>query len=184
MKETRPFPFLAIIALTGAVGVLIATHWGVGYFADSKYYLNAARNLLDVHELVITTASGDRVPLATWPPLFPALLALIGLIGIDFSDGDRWLNALAFCANISLVGLIIYRCTRSRWTSMIGSFLMLTTLDMLRIHTFAGTEPLFLFLFLIGLFLLGRYLETSRGWYLLSSSFAVALASLARYPGI
>ena len=42
------------------------------------------------------------------PPLFSAGLAGLGFIGIDPVDGDGWINALIFEANITLLGLIDY----------------------------------------------------------------------------
>lgn len=184
---------LALLALLGIATLLYATPWGAGIFFDSTIYIEAARNLLSGCGLSIPSGSGlnitstneELTPLTHFPPLFPALLAMIGILGIDPRDGARLLNALAFGANIFMVGLALDRCPRvSVWTSLFGSFLVLISADMLQIHSMAMTEPTFISFGLLGLILLDMYLENSRRRFLCGSAVAIALALLSRYAGV
>ena len=56
---------------------------------------------------------GKLVPLLLWPPLFPAISAAPGLIGIDPLTSVRWVNALFFGANIILIGAIAGQMSRA-----------------------------------------------------------------------
>ena len=61
---------------------------------------------------------------------------------------------------------------------------MLSSVDMLRIHSIAWTEPVFIFFGLSGLFLLCAYLQNRATFLLIASSGAIALAFLSRYAGV
>lgn len=177
--------FLVVLAMVGVVILLFATTLGAGISPDSMVYIGAARNLLSGRGLSMSFGGDKAAPMTHYPPLFPTLLAVIGIFGMDPLDGARWLNVFLFGANILLVGLVINRCTRgSIWISIFGSSLMLISVDMLRIHSMAWTEPAFIFFGLFGLFLLGSYIENPRPLLLFASSSMVALAFLARYPGV
>ena len=177
--------FLVALALSGVIILLFATRWGAGISPDSTVYIGTARNLLSGRGLSVPFGGDQAGPMTHYPPLFPTLLAVIGIFGMDPLNGARWLNAFLFGSNILLVGLVINRCTRgSIWISLFGSFLMLTSFDILSIHSMAWTEPAFIFFGLLGLFLLGSYIENPRPLLLFASSSMVALAFLARYPGV
>ncbi len=181
-----PYYLLALITLSviGATAVLFSTRWGIGLSPDSVVYIGAARNLLSGNGLSVPSYSGEFTPMTQYPPLFSIWLAGIGYIGIDPMDGARWLNALLFAANITLVGLVVYASTRSLLPSIFGSLLMMGSLPAVQIHSMAWSEPLFIFFGILGLFLLALYMEKPRYVILAVSSMAVALAFLARYAGI
>jgi hypothetical protein len=182
-KDYRVF-VIAVLSVIGIVSLLFATTWGIGISPDSNTYISVARNLLDGHGLTQTSANGTIVPMTHYPPLYPMLLAMIGIFGIDLLDGARYLNAFLFGANIIIVGLVISRSLRgSVWTSIFGSFLVLTSGVMITIHSMAWTEPLFVFFGLLGLFLLALYIENPKPLLLITCSGAISLAFLARYPG-
>lgn len=163
---------ISLLSLAGAGAVLIATRWGVGLNNDSVAYIAAARDLLH----------GRGFPTAHWPPLFPAALALLGLLGVDPLAGARWLNTALFAANIVLVGLIVARYGGGLlWTSALAAFLMLA--NMLFIHSMAWSEPLFFFLGLAGILCMAAYLDGPRPVLLLASAGAVGCAVLTRYVG-
>jgi hypothetical protein len=182
---------LVVLSLSGIAILLYSTVWGAGLTPDSTVYIATARNLLKGNGLVMPSQNpqlmdtGYMVPLVGKQPLYPTLLAMIGVFGADPMIGARWLTAFLFGANIMLVGLVIYQWTRgSMWAALLGSLLMLTSPDMLRVHQSALTEPVFLFLSLLGLAGLSSYLESPKPSRLLASSIAVALALLARYTGV
>jgi hypothetical protein len=173
---------LLILALIGVIAVLFATSSGIGISPDSTVYIGAARNLLQGRGLSESTASGTK-PLTHFPPLLPSLLAVGGLLGVEPLAGARWLNAILFGATILLGGLLIRLYTRGAlWAALLGSFLLLTSHDMLLIHSMAWTEPLFLYFGFLGLALLAAHFDGRNT--LVASSVAVAFAFLARYSGV
>ena len=137
-------PFIAAIALIGISLLLFSTKWGVGLSPDSATYIEGARNLLKGLGYSSLSGSGTPTPITRQLPLFSASLSIIGFFGIDPLDGARWFNAFLFGANIFLVGFLINRNTHSAHISIFGAFLMLTSIDMLKIHSMAWTEPLFI----------------------------------------
>jgi hypothetical protein len=175
---------LAVLGLSGLLCLIYATRCGVGIHPNSVVYVSAARSLLAGHALVSPPDSGTSKPMSHFGPLYPTLLAAIGLSGVDPLDGARWLNALIFAANIVGVGLLIAACSGgSTWTPVAGSLLALSSVPMLGAHATALTEPLFILLGFLGLFLLAAYFESSELLFLFASSFATGLAFLDRYAG-
>ena len=173
---------LGALALLGMVSSLYATRRGVGLTSDSVYYLGTARSLLDGRGFV--TQSPVPRPVTDWPPLFPSLLAAFGLLGLSLRVGARWLNAGLFGATILLAGLAIRHVTSgSLRGSVFCAFLMAASVDLLRVYSQAGSDPLFIFLAILGLVLLGAHLEQPKPRRLIGAGIAVGLAFLARYPG-
>jgi dolichyl-phosphate-mannose-protein mannosyltransferase len=184
MEKLRSLIIPITLALLGIGGAIYATRWGVGLIADSKYYLGAAQSLLNGQGLVLPTPTGESVPMTNWPPLFSALLAGLGLLGIDLQVGARWLNTGLFGASILMTTLAIRHVTGgSTRLALLGGFLMATSVDLLYVHTLAGTEPLFIFFGLLGLVLVGAHLERPRPRFLFGAAAAIGLAFLSRYPG-
>lgn len=171
-----------LFALVGALGVVFTTKFGAGLSPDSVVYVTAARNLLQGRGFVELGGPDRWPPLVHFPPLYPALLALAGLGLVDPIHVARWLNALLFAANIGLVGLIIFEGTRGSWRAAAGgAFLAATAVDLLSVHSMAWSEPLFIFLGLLGLCLLARYARSPSPRRFVASATAIAAAALARY---
>jgi hypothetical protein len=177
---------VAVLSLLGVVAALYATQLGAGAFPDSLVYLRAANNLLEDRGLTYASpGDGMQTPLVYFPPLYSAVLAAIGLFGADLWSAARWLNAILFGANIFLVGFTINRMARARAAAPVPvSLLMLASLTMLRVHSAALTEPMFIFLAFAGLFTLAKHIENSRPLFLASAAGLAALAFLTRYVGL
>ena len=184
-RQPLAIPLFVSLALVGATALLFATPWGIGLSLDSLAYVTAARQLLHGDGYSLPSADGRPVRLTFYPPFFSGALATTGLLGLDPLDGARWLHAFLFGANVVLVGLMIHRSTdRSLPTATVGSLLMLGSVDILRIHTMAWSEPLFLFLTLLGLFSLACHLDSPKTTLLVASSIAIGLGCVTRYAGI
>ncbi|MGH7848146.1 MAG: hypothetical protein ACREQW_23630 [Candidatus Binatia bacterium] len=186
LRLTASFVIVAMLfAITGSLTLLFATREGVGVSPDSTYYLAAARSLMNGQGLTAPALDGEMRPLTQFPPLFPALIALAGIAGIEPLAAARWINGAFFAGNIFLVGLILYRLTRGSFlVSVLGAFLTLTAVDLLEIHAMAWTEPGFIFLILAGSLLLGAYLAEGNPVLIFAAATAAALALLDRYAGI
>ncbi len=169
----------AAVTLAGIIGLLAMTRWGIGTSPDSVHYIKAARHLLGSE-----AASQGDASLTHFAPLYPFLLALVGLTGVDPLDGARWLNALLFGANIFLVGHIL-RSSRhaAAWPWLLATVLMALSMPALSVHAVALTEPVFILLGLAGFLLLGKYLENQNVRFLVGSAFVIGIAFLARYAG-
>ncbi len=186
-KTTNRAVPLALLTLgfAGIAVFVIATARGIGITTDSTAYIWAARSLSQSQGLSCgLSASGELLPMIHYPPLFPAILGILAYTGIDPLHGARWLNAFLFGANILLVGLVVWHHTRSRWISILGSFIMLTSTLMLGLHTVAKTEPLFFFFILLGWLLLAAHAANPNRTLLLLTSIVAGLAFLARFPGL
>ena len=128
------------------------------------------------------TAASARCPYT--PPLFPLLLAGIGLFGADIVQAARWLNALLFGGTIFLAGYFIARFTRSGLLGLLSAALLLFSPILVRVYAWAMSEPVFLFLGFLGLFLSLRYASAPSRPRLVAAALACGLSFLARYIGV
>jgi hypothetical protein len=176
-----PFLVMAMCASIGGAIMLFTTQWGVGVTTDSTIYINVARNLLQGYGWSHPPGS----PMTHYPPLYPLVLSLSGLLGSDPIDGARWVQAFLFFATLLCSGVMIYGATNSSTLAWItGLLLLLTSNTMIYVYDFAWSESLFILLCLAGFLLLGKYFEESRQRLLLASSIMIGLAFLTRYAGV
>ena len=182
-----------------ALSLYTTSAHGVRTSPDSLYYISTARSLLNGEGLVahmpavidvltggVTTfeETAEARPLTHWPPLYPISLAAIGLTGLDLFSGARYLNALLFGANVWLIGWLILREIGSTGWSLAASLAMITSPALLRIHSFAWSEPLFILLTTISLFLLIYHHRSNHLGLLILAGICSALAFLTRYIGV
>lgn len=171
---------LGTLALLGVFFVLRATTRGVGVSPDSTVYISIARGMLNRLGFQFPLQSGGD-----FPPLYPALLALGGLVTGDPSTAARPLNAILFGCNILLVGIALQHITRnSFWVPLFGAALMVSAGTMLTIHTMAWSEPLFIFLALSGMIALAQFISSPQLFWLAIAAVAMGLAAVNRYVGI
>ena len=115
--------------------------------------------------------------------MFPAVLGVIGRMGVDPMVGARWLNALIFGANVALVGLLAYRITKSYWLGILGALVLSVSPVMLQVHTSVWSEPMYIFFGFLALGLITRYVRDPKGILVLAAGFAAGLAFLTRWTG-
>lgn len=174
---------VAGVAATGSVAILRLTSIRAYCTRDSSSYLGAARNAIEGRGLTLPWGSPPDRPLVHFPPLYPAVLAAVGLLGPDPLAVARWFNAVLFGANIALVAFAVFGVTRNRFLSCLGAVLMGASPAMLRMHTAAWSEPLFIFLTLTALAALHSYAQRPARWVFLLACGATALAFLCRWAG-
>jgi 4-amino-4-deoxy-L-arabinose transferase-like glycosyltransferase len=173
------------LALLGAGLVLAATRIGAGTSPDSVVYIGVARNLLAGRGLTEPFGAEVDTALTRFPPLYSWLLAAGGPVGVDPLAMARWLAALLFGANILFVGLaLVALLPQSRWLPLVGSLLLLTGLPLLTMHSMAWSEPLFLLLSFLGLFLLAESLGSGKAMTFALAGVLTGLAFLTRYAAI
>ncbi len=176
---------MASLAMIGVATVLYVTSWGIGTDVDSASYSMAARNLAAGKGLTLQLPDTNHfVPLSAFPPLFPVTLAAWACLSRNVFGAARWLNAVLFGLNIVLIGYIVKRCTAWNLGGFFSALLALTTVDVVNVHSYLISEPLFLFIALCGLILITRYIEKPTIPRLLLLSLIVSLTVMTRYVGV
>jgi len=178
---------LSMIALSliGVLTVHFVAKQGIGNTADAAVYIGVADSLLRGQGLNVPFGQAEPYPMTHFPPLFPALIAAVGFFGMDPQNAAKWIQSFLFGANIFLVGVIIKKnAPGSLWASLCGCFIILSSMTLFRIHLFALSEPLFIFLGFLGLFLLAEYSHNARKSFLIAAATAIGLAALTRYIGV
>jgi hypothetical protein len=173
------------LAVLGALAVLFVTRNGIGLSTDSVVYIDGARSLAR-GDGFISGFNGHVAPITHWPPLYPAVLASIGVLGIDPIFGTRVLAILLFAANVFVVGWLVRRHgSGAVLPAMATSLLVLTSADLLEVHAWAWSEPLFLLLGALGIHHLVVYFEYPHiRRRLIAAAALLGLASLTRYLGV
>ncbi|MHB1347182.1 MAG: glycosyltransferase family 39 protein [Candidatus Humimicrobiaceae bacterium] len=175
----------------------ITSTTGPGMSPDSVAYVAAARNILDGNGMAVLFNSDGTIPLNLWqpvhlneaihvfkwPPLYPFMLSLVGISGLDIIEGARWLSSALFGLNIFMIGFIIIKTTRSIFLSLSASLIFLFSKEIIYIHHTIWTEPLFILLGFFGLFFLINFIDTKKLSFLFLSALFIGLSFLTRYSG-
>ena len=181
-------PDIACVAIMGLVAfatVLLSTVSGIGLSLDSFDYIYAAQNLVAGHGLNSNHTTGQLAPFTHFPPLYPLSLAALGLLGLEPLVAARWLNSLCFPLSVILIGLITRINLGCRfWLMGLSCFLVTTSINMIKVFSFALSEPLFITFVLGKLFFLSLYLKSSERPFLLVGAACASLALLTRYVGV
>jgi 4-amino-4-deoxy-L-arabinose transferase-like glycosyltransferase len=172
------------VILAAAVAVeLSAMRLGPALHADSAAYIAGARNLVEGMGFSRPSGPTGVKPITVHAPGFSLALAGLQLLGLEAIAGARILNALLFGLNCVMVGVATRQVTSSPWAGVLGSLLMLTSPTMIEVHSWALSEPTYIFLGLVGLWLLSVALASGRMGTLVVSAGALGLALLTRYVG-
>jgi hypothetical protein len=177
-----------VIVLVSAVIATSAEFWltrnGPGASGDSVHYMQGANNLLSGHGFSRLKANGQYIPITGFPPGFSITLAGLGLVGLPAFEAGRILNAVLFGLNTALIGYLIFRSTHLGLLAILGSWMFMYAQNIVQIHSWVMSEPLFLFLSLLVFILLDLYLQRGRLGVLVLASLVIGFASLTRYVGL
>ncbi len=170
---------LGLLGLAGSIIAMLATsRYGAGLSPDSTYYIEVARAL----------ASGHGIPayFTFQPPLFPAILALMGaLTGRDPLLLSHVLNAALFGIIIYVSGMLFFnRFTKYHGFALFGLLMIVVSKPLFAVAVMAWSEPLAICFMLISLYALDRFLAEKRKIFLALSIMAASLACLSRYIGV
>jgi len=202
MLETRyskiSLPAMIFFAVSGFFMIVFVTSkWGIGLSPDSAGYLAGAKNIINGKGISLIYDSNGN-PLMTWlpwtdneinhlfpwPPFFPLVLSIFGFMKINLIEAGRWLNAALFGANIFLITLIVKKYLKSFFLLIFAPIILITSGDMIKIHSMLWSEPLFIFLSLLGFIFLINFLENKKILFLLIASLFFSLAFFTRTVGI
>jgi 4-amino-4-deoxy-L-arabinose transferase-like glycosyltransferase len=178
------FVSLLLLAVIGTLLILRATPQGLGLSDDSIAYIAGARSLLAGQGYREAWLASNQ-PVTHFPPGFSSVLAFFGLLGIDPLRGARFVNALLFGLNAALLGILAWRMTPSLTSGLVLSALFVTNGEMLQVHAVAMSEPLFIFLSLMSIWMFDLYFERHHHWlWLIFCAMFVGAAYLTRYAGL
>jgi hypothetical protein len=186
MKQKQQF-WIALTIMLSCLGIaliLYQTQLYPGVGGDSVHYVMGAENILSGKGYARLSGGGEVRPITGFPPLYSIVLAGVGLTKVDLFEGARILNAALFGVSIFLTSKLLFAYTRSIMTSLIGGALVLTSLSLVNIYSMVMTEPLFIFLMLLAILTLVRYLDTQKVAYLILSGIMVSLSVMTRYVGL
>jgi hypothetical protein len=181
-----PLTFILLLSLLAGLGiglVFYVTPQGLGLSDDSIAYIAGARSLLNGRGYREAWLASNG-PVTHFPPGFSTLLALIGLSGIDPLRGTRLLNSVLFGVNIFLAGLIGWRMTASKLAGTALALLFGANASILRVHSVAMSEALYIFFGLMSFLALSFFFEIKKNIWLFVSGSLVACAYLTRYAGL
>ena len=157
---------------------------GPGLINDSIAYIAGARSILAGTGYSQIWLATELQPITHYPPLFSLVLSIVGLFDVDPLLGARMVNTLLLGVNIILAGILGWRIFEDRFAGFLLALLFTISGAIFRIHSFAISEPLFLFFCLAG-FLLLEFHFMSRGKviWIVCLGITVGLAILDRYVG-
>jgi len=173
----------ALIALAVFV-VIVATSLGVGVSPDSTAFIGTARRWLQ--QMHVAGINGPISRSTYFGPLYPLSLTIGSAITrLDPRVVARWLNVVAFPANLLLAGMMVRRAVpAAKLAPVVAALVILTSIPILTIHTMAWTEPAFLCLFLIDVAAVDRYLRRPTRFGLALIACVSAACVLQRFAGL
>jgi hypothetical protein len=172
------------LASLGILLILFHTRNGPGITGDSVHYVMGAENLLAGRGYARTAGGGEAIPITGFPPGYSGVLTGVGLFGEDLFQGGRILNSILFGATVFIVGLLIFRYSRSVVASLIGSALILLSEDLIHVYSWVMSEGLFIVLMLLAVLVLVPFIEKGGIGKLVLGASILAIATLTRYVGL
>ncbi len=170
----------AIAFLGSALSLARQVSYGPGLEWDSVAYVSVARNLLAGDGFV--QFNGNMYTL--WPPLYPLLLAAGGLGGLDPYAVAGPLNAIIFGLTVFVAGRWLGRRLETRFLALWGCLAIALSFHLVRLSSYALSEPVFILLTLMALIQADKYLDEGRRSALVWAGIFAGLACLTRYAGV
>lgn len=188
----RPTAILVGLAIFGMVGFLLillsTARFGVGVSHDSAFYLSGAKSILEGDGYSTPIVPWDHPestePIISWPPLFPLIVAVISLTGVEPIIGARFLNALIFGLIAMVAGFYLLRRTGSLLIATVGCVCVLTSFPLVFVSKMAWSEPLFILMITLFCFSMASFSENQKPIYLIAAALLAALSFLTRFIGV
>ena len=159
-----------------AGSLMYSAKCGLGITYDSQNYLAAAESLAKGGAL--ETQFGE--PYMAQPPLFPVLLYVLKLD----QQGRFFFNLVCLACSLMLFWQIIGMVITSFPLRLVAFGCMGLSTQLLLLHNFVWSEPLFLTLLYLMIFLSFRFYDSPRWYLLLIISLAGVLLCLQRNAGL
>ena len=169
---------LFILALIAGFLVSYATSlYGIGLSQDSVVYMAAAQNMAAGNG--ITSFNGT--PVTLWPPLYPGIVALIGLLtGSDVVVVARYLNIILAILIVLLTGIYARQLRISDIPALGAAAITAWSFPIVATRVMAWSEPLFIVFVVLSLMALTRFITHHTVYSLLFFTIAASLAVVTR----
>lgn len=179
---SRHWDALAACAVACTFVYLFTRLSGIGISPDSVHYESAATHIRD--QLSFTDFN-DK-PLVDFPLGYPLFLAALSkLSGCSVLKIAPWVNAALLSGLILLTGILMRRMWKITRIYRIAILSLLACSPaLMEIYAMLWSETLFLFLSLLFLFALHRYVNSLSWGSLFFAASVAALACVTRYAGI
>ena len=163
-------------------GLVLAREWtyGVALFWDSIYYISVARHLLQGEGFVTLFEH----PYTSWPPLYPALLAITSCFIFDPHDVAGPVNAVIFGLTVFVTGRYLRERLESDILALWGCFAVMLSIPLAWMAAWALSEPLFILLATLSLVQVDIFLNTQKRSAIIWAAIFTAMACLTRYMGV
>ena len=182
LKRVSLLPFIVLVAVLGAVHVLVRTStYGATITPDSVYYLSVAANLSAGEGLQNFRGEG----VSHWPPFFPILLAALNRVGIELVDAGRLVSVVAFGLIILLSGLHLRRTLISPLLAVGATLVLATSFNLTHFASSILSEACFILFVLLALTQIESFLTRRAAWPSLAlAAVCSALAAVTRFAGV
>ena len=174
---------LILVALFGALLIFYSTNWGPWAYSDSSAYLASARNLIHSQGFGFSNPDGTFGPFTYYPPLYPLLLAIPGLLRIDMVLGARLLDVIFFGLTILVLTWGSSRFYPDKWGPFALGFLLLSSITLVDDFSSLMSEPSFILTGFSGLVALLFYIKGHNRLSFFLAALLTSLAMLSRYIG-
>jgi len=182
-KINNSILFLLSASILGAVAIYIATiNHGLALTSDSVGYVGVARNLIEGNGF--TNFNGETF--VYQPPLYPLLLAAFGILtNTDILDISSIFHSILHGLIIFTSGLFLLKVFKSNKSlAIVGIIIVLFSQIVFKISTMALSEPLFIFLIILILYLFYQLMTNNSIKYLILLSITVAFSAITKYVGV
>lgn len=177
--QRRHAGFLLVALLPILLALYATQPMGLAISPDSVDYLAAARSLGLGQGFIGYT--GERM--TSWPPLFPALLALFQQLGLPVLGATRVLNALLWGGTTLMAALWIASVTRSTVLALLAALWLALSPMLLLYASMLWSEPLFVALVVAALYALTRCLAAPSWGNVILAAVLAGAATQQRYAG-
>jgi len=182
--NSRFWILLIALVIAGVALMIYITPYGMGLVNDSVGYIGGARNILAGNGYSRLSGNGEPRPITNYPPLFSIAIAAVSLMGLEALRSAWLLNVVLFGANILLIGLAARKASGSDWFGLLGGLFFAASEPLFVAHSYAMSEPIYLFLATLCLLLMGKALQNQHWGWLIAAGVTASLAFLARYVAI
>jgi len=176
-----PRPLLALTATTAiACAYAFASPSDMVFWTDSVSYFASAEALLADASFV----THQNLPLTTYPPLYPLLVAVARGLGIDRAPTAFLINLVAIVAIAAVVCRGVWRATGSPGAVIATVLACLAVGPMPMRLKYAGSEPAFMALMMLAVDQTDRAVWRRGSAQALGLGLVCGLAILTRYSGL
>jgi 4-amino-4-deoxy-L-arabinose transferase-like glycosyltransferase len=175
---------IGLIACYAVYELHLATLYGPAFGSDSVTYMTSAKNLVAGRGFGLINPDGSFRFLPYAPPLYPLVLSLPALLGLDLVQAGFWVNAILFMATIILLGWGMWYLMRSPLAAVLLATLLAFSSVLIELHIWIMTDALCLTLGMGGMLLMLVYLKSRSKKAFFWSAALTGLAVLTRYAGV